>query len=171
MKNLLAVVLSVSLLSFGAPPLSAKGETVRIVVEGADLPKPLDITDAKILANFNVWMGPGTSSKPNSPSFIVDWSQGPVRDIPKGLQLYRVSFYVNSEKEHLAYVVFFADDYSTKHGYVYLPGTSEPYYALNVGTVFRGVEGNWFHASTAWETTAEPLITKAKTNSATPPVS
>jgi hypothetical protein len=124
MKKLRAVVLSVSLLSVGASPLNAKGETVRIVVEGADLPKPLDITDPKILVHFNVWAGPGTGSNspgfnPNAPSFIIDWSQGPLAGIPRGLQRYRVSFYVNYENEKLAYVVFYASDPTTKHGYLY----------------------------------------------------
>jgi hypothetical protein len=168
MKKLCAVVLSVSLLSVGASPLNAKGETVRIVVEGADLPKPLDITDPKILVHFNVWAGPGTGSNspgfnPNAPSFIIDWSQGPLAGIPRGLQRYRVSFYVNYENEKLAYVVFYASDPTTKHGYLYLPGKSDPDYWLNVGTIFRGVEGKWFHAQNVWENIAEPLITKART--------
>ena len=170
MKSLLTLALFISLLLIGPSLLLAKGKTIRIVVEGNELSKPLDITDPKILANFNVWTGPGTSSNqpgfnPNAPSFIVDWSQGPVTEMPKGLQKYRISFYVNSQNERLAYVVFYVYDPSTKHGYVYLPGGSDEYYKLNVGTIFRGVEGKWFHAWSEWEKIAGPLINEAKTHS------
>lgn len=169
MKSLLTLALFISLLLIGPSLLLAKGKTIRIVVEGNELSKPLDITDPKILA-INVWTGPGTSSNqpgfnPNAPSFIVDWSQGPVTEMPKGLQKYRISFYVNSQNERLAYVVFYVYDPSTKHGYVYLPGGSDEYYKLNVGTIFRGVEGKWFHAWSEWEKIAGPLINEAKTHS------
>ena len=164
MKTLHPLALSVSLLLVGPSLSLAKGKTVRIVIEGEDLAKPLDITDPKILANFNVWTGPGTSN-PNAPSFIIDWSQGPVTEIPNVTQKYRISFYVSSPNERLAYVVFYVDDPSTKQGYVYLPGRPDEYFWLNVGTIFRGVEGKWFHAWSVWENIAGPLINEARTSS------
>jgi hypothetical protein len=171
MKRLLVVTLNISVLLAGSSLLLAKGKTVKIVIEGADLPKPIDIADPKVLPNFNVWAGPGTSStspsfNANAPSFIIDWSQGPVTQVPQVLQKYRVSFYVNYQNdERIAYVVFYAYDPATRDGYVYLPGKSDQNYRLNVGTIFRGVEGNWFHAWSAWENIARPLITKARANS------
>ena len=109
---------------------------------------------------------PGTfcivSINANAPSFIVDWSQGPVTDVPHALQKYRVSFYVSFQQERAAYVVFYGYDPVTGNGYVYLPGRSDQYYDLNVGTIFRGVEGNWFRAWSVWENMAKPLITKAR---------
>ena len=171
MKRLLAIALHFSVLLAGPSLLSAKGKTVRIVIEGADLPKPIDIVDPKILANFNVWAGPGTNStspgfEANVPSFIVDWSQGPVTETSHVLQRYRVSFYVNFHDERVAYVVFYGYDPATGNGYVYLPGGSDQYYSLNVRTIFRGVEGNWFRAWSMWENVAGPLITKARGHAA-----
>jgi hypothetical protein len=65
------------LLMIATASLSAKGKTIRITIQGADLKSPIEITDPKILANFNVWTGPGTfSTQPgfnaNAPSFIID---------------------------------------------------------------------------------------------------
>src|SRR5690242_15907713 len=96
MKKTLAIALSV-LLS-GASVVLAKSATTKIVIEEPDLSTPIEITDRQILANFNVWTGPGTfSSQPgfnaNAPSFIIDWSQGPVAAVPQALQKYQVSFY------------------------------------------------------------------------------
>jgi hypothetical protein len=97
MKRIPAVALIV--LSLIVPSrLLAKGATTKIVIEGGDLTKPIEITDRKTLVNFNVWTGPGTfSTQPgfdaNRASFIVDWSQGTVMDLPQGLRRYQVSFY------------------------------------------------------------------------------
>jgi hypothetical protein len=62
MRMSLAVLLN-SLLILSIPtPLVAKGKTVKITIKGADLKTPIAITDRKILANFQVWTGPGTST-------------------------------------------------------------------------------------------------------------
>ena len=97
MTKTLAIAL-IMLLSAVPSRLLAKGPTTKIVTEGSDLFKPDEISDPKILANFAVWTGPGTfSSGPgfsaNAPSFIIDWSQGSIAELPKGLQKYQVSFY------------------------------------------------------------------------------
>jgi hypothetical protein len=69
--------------------LFAKGERVRITIKGADLKMPIETTDLKTLANFNVWTGPGTSwtgpdtSSKQADRFIIDWSQGAVTDRPR----------------------------------------------------------------------------------------
>jgi len=59
-------------------------------------------------------------------------------------------------------VVFYAFMPGAEQGYVYLPGKSDEWWTLNVRTIFRGVEGNWFHAWSAWERVARPLIEKAE---------
>jgi hypothetical protein len=141
--------------------LFAKGATVRITIKGADLRTPIEITEAKVLAHFQVWTGPGTSSN-EAKSFIIDWSQGPAAERPKGLQRYEVSFYAKLPSERLIYVVFYEYDPTTDRGYVYLPGRTDDWYALNVGTIDHGVEGNWFHAWTVWDRVAGPLIASAK---------
>jgi len=130
----------------------------KITIKGADLKTPLEITDPKTLANFNVWTGPGTSWSGTSPrnwvdTFIIDWSQGG-RQRPKGLQRYEVAFYAKLPNERLIYVVFYEYDPATQHGYVYLPGRTDEWYRLNVSTIIHGVEGRWFRASSDWDSVA-----------------
>jgi hypothetical protein len=162
----------VGLLLATAIPVSvpAKGKTVRITIKGADLKSPIEITDPKILANFNVWSGPGTSSNEGQ-GLIVDWSQGTEYWPPKGLPLYEVSFYADfgNREEKQVYVVSYEYDPSSGHGYVYLPGKGDKWWRLNVSSVFRGVEGNWFRAWSSWEDIARPLIEKAKMTASTSP--
>jgi hypothetical protein len=168
MKRRLVIALSILLLLTAPARLVAKGKTVKIVVHGTDLAKPIEISDPNVLANFRVWTGPGTSSN-EAQGLIVDWSSGAVKQLPERLLRYQVSFYVGEANERLAYVVSYAFDPSTAHGYVYIPGRSDKGFELNVRSIFRGVEGNWYHAWTVWEDIAVPLITKARVpNSATP---
>jgi hypothetical protein len=58
-----------------AAPLFAKGETVKIIIQGADLNPPIQITDREVLANIQVLSGKGTySNEPRleEPSFLID---------------------------------------------------------------------------------------------------
>jgi hypothetical protein len=166
MKKTLAIVL-VMVLSAAASRVLAKGTTTKIVIEGPDLARPIEITNRKILANFNVWTGLSTSStesgfNANAPSFIIEWSQGPIEEIPKTVQKYQVSFYSEELSEHPVYVVYYAAAHGPKPGYVYLPAKGEEWWRTNVSSIVRGVEGRWFHAWGAWENIARPLIEKAK---------
>lgn len=168
LKPPLAVsVLYILLLLTIPAELFAKADTSKIIIKGADLGTPIEITDAKTLANFAVWTGPGTSCsgcpKPGTESFIVNWSQ-PVAAPAKGLQRYEVSFYAKMPNERLVYVVFYEYDPATAHGYIYLPGRADESYSLNMGTIARGVEGKWFRAWAAWEGVARPLIAGARTD-------
>ena len=95
MKKFLVIAL-IMFLSAAPSRLLAKGATTKVVIEGPNLSKPIEITDRKILANFNVWTGPGTfSTQPgfnaNAPSLIIDWSQGPIPEVPNALQKYQSS--------------------------------------------------------------------------------
>jgi hypothetical protein len=151
--------------------LLAKGETVKICIAGGDLKAPVEITDPKILANFRVWSGPGTNSnalafKAIAPGFIIEWSQGPIAGIPARLQRYEVSFYASSHGKGRIYVVYYEYDPSKGQGYVYLPGQTDEWYVLNVRTIYRGVEGKWFHAWKVWDQVAWPLISDAKATTA-----
>jgi hypothetical protein len=166
MRMALAVLLN-SLLILSVPtPLLAKGKTVKITIKGADLKRPIEITDRNVLANFNVWTGPGTSSNApgfnaNAPGFIIDWSQGPVRKPPESLRRYQVSFHTGPN-ERIVYVVYYAFSPGAEQGYVYLAGESDEWAGLNVRSIWRGVEGKWFRAWSAWERVARPLIEKAE---------
>jgi hypothetical protein len=141
--------------------LLAKGPTSRIVLAGAGLPHPVEITDPALLKDFQVWSGPGTVScvqekcVEGTTGFIIDWSSGPVSDRPAGLPRYEVSFYATDRRaphaERLVYVVSYEYDASSSRGYVYLPGKDDPQYALNTRSIHRGREGKWFRATAAWD--------------------
>ena len=79
-------VLSVVFLLLANPArLFAKGPTLKIVIQGADLTTPIEIRDKKVLADFDVWSGMGTYSNkpgfdPTTPSFIIDWARGPTAE-------------------------------------------------------------------------------------------
>jgi len=60
--------------------------------------------------------------------------------------------------ERLVYVVSYAFDAATGHGYGYLPGRKDKSYDLNAGTIFRDVEGKRFHSWTQWDEVAKKLI-------------
>jgi hypothetical protein len=153
------------LLLLTAVPLSllAKGRTVKITIKGDNLKTPMEITDPSLVANFNVWTGLGTSSH-ESQGLIVDWSRGAVSAPPSGLPVYEISFYADfgNQEEKLVYVVSYEYDPSIRRGYVYIPGRKDKWWSLNVGSIFRQVEGNWFNAWSAWDNVALPLIEKTK---------
>jgi hypothetical protein len=165
-KTLATVVLLVTV--FMPWPLRAKGRTLRIVIEGADLSSPIEITDPQILTTFNVWNGPGTSlnelaGQTTYPDgFIIRWSQGSTAEPSKELPQYQVSFYTSDGKGP-SYVVYYCYQALTESGYVYLPGPAEKWYRLNTSSIAHGIEGHWFHAWALWDSTAEALIRKAET--------
>jgi hypothetical protein len=72
----------------------AKADISKITIRGAHLKAPIEITDPKTLANFDVWTGPGTSDTipKEGDKFVIEWSRG-ATERPKGLQRYEVSFY------------------------------------------------------------------------------
>jgi hypothetical protein len=167
MRHCLAIALAI--FSFAAPSIVlAKGKTTKIVIEGPDLSKPIEITDRNVLANFNVWAGPGTSatrrgSNTDAPRFIVDWSREPTtRPLDEALQKYQVTFYTE-RSERPSYVVYYAVAPGSNQGYVYLPGPSDKWWQLNTFSIVRGNEGRWFPALDGWDNLARPLIEKART--------
>ena len=80
---------------------------------------------------------------------------------PKGLQIYEVSF-LTTCRDPGTFVVRYAIDPSTNQGYVYLPGKADRGYGNKVWLIYRGIEGNWFHAWSEWEKLVHPLISKGR---------
>jgi hypothetical protein len=160
MRMALAVLLNSLLILTVSTPLLAKGKTVKITIKGADLKTPIEISDAKILANFQVWTGPGTSTA-ERPSLIIDWPQRPVTKPPESLRRYQVSFHTDPN-DQIVYVVYYVLSPGAEQGSVYVPGESDEWYGLNVRSIFRGVEGKWFRVWNAWERLARPLIENAE---------
>jgi hypothetical protein len=158
-------------------PLLAKGQLVLIEIRGATLSTPVRITDAKI-ENFSPWAGPGTGANgvENTEGFIADWQAGVVKPHGVGLQHYEVSFYVSCHtatnghecltkapftmRMRLVYVVFYDYDPSLPRGFIYLPGKGSSFYYLNMGSIARGCEGNWFLAKDSWEDFIRPVMAK-----------
>jgi hypothetical protein len=140
----------------------AGGDPIRIVIAGGTLPTPITLTDPAIMARFKVGVGPGTFELARDgaritnfeSSMIVDWKRG-IATPPKGLPMYEVSFAIPRRG---TYFVFYAIDPATKHGYVYFPGAGDPHYESNISMIYRQIEGNRFHAWSAWEDVAHPLI-------------
>jgi hypothetical protein len=153
------LVLGCLLLLFVPASALAKGQTVKITIEGAGLRVPIEITDPRVLVSFNVRAGGGTTHADpgNGASFIIDWSRGAIREHPAG-PLYKISFWTKEPKEKLVYVVFYQYDRASRQGYVYLPGRQDEWYRLNTQTIYRFVEGNWLHARSEWDKIAIPLI-------------
>jgi len=140
--------------------VSTKGATTRIRIAGGGLGSPVEISDPVVLANFNVWSGPGTFANDveGTEGFIIDWVSGAVSARPNGLPIFELSFYVrhanrplNEQTEQLAYIVSYSVDPETGQGYVYLPGQSDEPYRLNTKAIHRGREGHWFRANAAWQ--------------------
>jgi len=154
--------------------VAAKGPTSRIVISGASLSHPIEITDPATVKPFQVWSGPGVRIKfggvwyEQTEGFIGDWVSGPVSERPPGLQRYQLSFYVGDKTsrapsgspDELAYVVAYEYDPEASQGYVYLPGLGDEWYALNSKTMPRGIEGQWFRANAAWQAVVTSLIAR-----------
>jgi hypothetical protein len=145
--------------------LSAKGPTLKIIIKGASLTAPIEITDPGI-RDFNVWAGPGVriNGVDQTQGFIVDWPKGAIAERQKGLPRYEVSFYANHQGERVVYVVSYEYNPATGLGYVYLPGKADEWYELNTFSIYRGgLEGDWFHAASRWDDFVRPIIARAKT--------
>jgi hypothetical protein len=151
--------------------LAGKGSTSRISISGDTLAVPIEIRDAAIVNEFQIWAGPGTRScvaghcVEGAEGFIVDWSAGALAARPSGLRRCQVFFFVEDEQspaqpkpERLAYVVLYEYDPVRSQGFVYLPGKGDQWYELNSRSIYRRLEGKWFRASQAWQDVVVPLI-------------
>ncbi len=177
MKGTFAALLPLLMMLIVPVPLSAKGDTVKITIKGPCLETPLEIADRGIVAQFNVWTGPGVRINgkavymdPNHQyGTFIDWPNGVVPEPPRELPRYEVSFYVKRSAENPVYVVLYQYDPATQRGYMYLPGKGDEWYQVNVRSIFQGVEGGWFYTSRAWEKDVRPLIDKSKRDRSCPP--
>lgn len=117
---------------------SAKGQTVRLVISGPGLSRPIASTDPHALEN--VWGG----------RFIGEPADEPDIQLPR----YRVDFYVlppNEPEARVMYSVTYVRDPESGTGFVYLPGRGDDGGRRNVGTILRdGQDGHWHRAATTW---------------------
>ena len=122
--KLFASILSVVFFTTAPTVLLAKGDTVKITIEGTALPSPIEITDPAV-RQFNLWSGPGTfmNGVEGRQGFIIDWTNR-LDEAPVGLHHYRVSFYEGCElresapcrtgERSLVYVVYYDYNPSTE---------------------------------------------------------
>jgi len=165
--NTVTSALSVIALSITSVCAFAKSETVKLEIAGPSAVKPLVITDSAILNLFSIWTGPGVSidylrQAGDQPGTFIDWFRG-AASRPEMAQSYTVTFHqggrANMDERHRTYVVTYAFDPKSAQGYIYLPGPIDgEVYARNTFSIVHDVEGNWFHASAAWERSVAPLI-------------
>jgi hypothetical protein len=129
----------------------AKGETTQIRISSRNHLAGVVITNPKTLKKFNVWAGRGTQVNgiEQITGFIIDWASGIVVEKPDQLERYEASFYIGNND--LVYGVDYELDPATNRGYVYLPGKDDHRYRRNTLSIFRNLEGYWFHASHEWE--------------------
>jgi len=129
----LAFALALSLVAI----VAAKGPTVRLVISGASLAEPVEITDPKALVH--VW----------STDFIGERTTETAHSLPR----YTVSFYVKPPRSEvrMMYVVHYTVDPRTGDGFVHFPGRGEEWWQLNVSTIWREQhDGRWFKAAVTW---------------------
>lgn len=98
--------------------------------------------------------------------FVIDWSRGAVAQPPLGLRRYEISFYSDFRQKEgsVIYSVSYAYDPSSRKGFIYLPGRNDASFRINTSTMWHGhgLEGNWFFATSEWESFVRPLIERAK---------
>lgn len=146
----------------------AKGAIIKIVIEGDDLSKSIEIVDPQILEKFTIWSGPGVGGwdlatyipKPDVPNFIIDWSKGIIAEQPGGVKRYIIRLYIEGRKPPRdTYEVMYTFQNTADNGYVYLPSpASDDFGQWNRFQINRRVEGNWFQATQEWDELAQPLI-------------
>lgn len=169
LRTLCALLAVLAVLAAPAPAL-AKGETVKIEIKGRGLARPLEITAPEVVRSFSIWNGPGTTASGQpvhlDPSkqagLFIDWPKGKAQQRPDGLPTFEVTFQLRlGTSNSRSYAVLYQFDAATPGGFIYLPGRDDEKYASNVSLIARGVEGNWFYSSAAWERLVRPLIEEA----------
>ena len=150
----------------------AKGSTTRIEV-GQGKRAIVVLTGEESAGQFTIWSGPGTSVTTAEGTFVptgegdfVDWAAGPV-EAPQGLTIYSVRFYCAADApgheaipSNQCYGVRYAVAPGGR-GYIQIPPALDEEFPLNMQSIARGVEGNWYRASTRWDDTIRPRLTAA----------
>jgi hypothetical protein len=135
-------------------PVLAKGPVDKIIIDGPDLAKPIEITDPDILSRFDPWGG----------QFIG--TGGPLAGPPSNIkEPYLVKFYLEDQQGELAlrYMFYYYFNATGTTGYIYLPGPGEPYYSINTGTIIReSSDGEWHKALPGWDDVMTNVVAEAQ---------
>jgi hypothetical protein len=136
-------------------PASAKGPVTLITISGGGLEEQIKITDPEILDRFNPWAGQfiGTGGALKTPPSIG--YKAP----------YEVHFYLQNaqDQSELRYMFYYYPNPVGGRGLIYFPGSGEPYYSINAGTIMRGgSDGYWHYSMPTWDETVSGLVQGAK---------
>jgi hypothetical protein len=164
------VLVCISILSI--PSVSwSKGELIKIVIDGDNTLAPIEITNPEIVRQFNIWNGPGVSTRgpdgvldppahmdpDKTAGRFIDWPRGIVTDRPRGMQRLEVTFHIDGPTGPVhsgEYRFLYEIDTAKQRGYIYLPRSQGGY-------ISHGIEGNWFHAAEPWDKLIMPVIKRA----------
>jgi hypothetical protein len=149
----------------------AKEPTTRIEV-GNSKRAIVVLTGAESAGQFMVWSGPGTSATnadgtaPTGEYDFAEWAAGPV-EAPLGLPVYSVRFYCAADApgheaipSNQCYGVRYAIARGER-GFIQIPPALDEEFPLNMQSIARGVEGNWYRASARWDETIRPRLDAA----------
>jgi hypothetical protein len=126
----------------------AKGSADKISISGPGLAKPIEITDQQILQQYSPW-----------DDNYLDVQKGALKSVPDSDRIYEVLLYAKDDNGQLQ--VRYAFRYAPGlPGYIYVPGSGDAWYEVNIGTISRGstIEGQWFYASKAWGALMQQLL-------------
>lgn len=148
--------LSLLLLVLFCTDAIAKGYPDKIVIQGNNLDRPIEITDRNTLGKFSPWYGQ-----------FIDWANGPVAK-PNDRSSYEVLFYMSvrdrksPKKPMVSRLIFnflYTPDQAGGPGLIYLPARSDDKYRINQAAITRDKDdGRWHQASAAWDGVLKPLL-------------
>jgi hypothetical protein len=143
-----ALIALASILATGMP-LVAKGNavTVRIAIAGVASTNVAAVTERNLLDRSNVYaglfLGPLTTDSidPAWPHYVITLVVEPRTPMPA----------LAPTGVFKQYVMHYAIDPATDHGFIYLPGRGEDGYRPNTNLIIRdGNDGRWHRADPTW---------------------
>jgi hypothetical protein len=150
-----AILLLITLVASSLVFARGNAKTVRLDVTGAELSKPISITNRSLLDLSHVYAGQFLGE-------IVDgvetqWPRYTVRLVfePE----FALSAADANQRKQGAYLIHYSLDWQTGEGYVYLPGPGESGYRENAGVIMRdGHDGRWHRANDTWSALLNPYL-------------
>ncbi len=90
----------------------SNGETVKIIIDGDSISSPIEFTSPEIVRQFNIWNGPGVSTRgpdgvthppaymnpDNTSGRFIDWPRGKATDPPAAMQRLEVTFFIGGPR-------------------------------------------------------------------------
>ena len=155
MRTIVHATLAAMLVLTLVVAVQAKGIPSLVIVKGARLPHPIEITDPEILKKFSPWLGE-----------FIDAKAGAVATPKNQSQVFEILIYMKSRSGELRliYSITYCPSQDDSVGYIFLPGKDDPRYRTNASTILRdNDDGKWHMANPVWEKPVKRLITAEKT--------